>query len=494
LTSANTVEREPASAGTAAASLSANALAVTAARLLVPALNLALVVGIARLGGVESLGSYTVLVTLFLILENVKTLGLTSMLVRDVAADAHAALAVYSSLVRISLIGAVLCVPIMVGGATFANGVHPASVLPASIMAFGLFPSAYALVNDALFLALGRARYSTAIALGENLLRLTASLVIVFLFHGGILWLAAIYAFTRMAAAAAGHWVIRNRLHLRPPKACMKMIGETLRQAPAFLTIFVSPIVLFKMDVVLLGIVRGDYEAGIYGAAARLLSVCLILPDGFLTASFATLSRLLGSGALLAFRELIERTIQGLGAGLTGVAALGCVAGRFFLVGLYGHEFSSAVPLLELLLWSLTPFAINRALGDALVAQGRQDLLARIVLAGTAASIVLYLVLIHFFGSIGAAWAFLLSSTLFCCISAIFVCRRLDIARLAPVIRTMGVAIVGLGASLLPDSAVRLGLLLLVMTIGFSDFALVLRPWLGTIRRRRNHTADAAGY
>src|SRR5581483_8073755 len=164
LTSANTVEREPASAGTAAASLSANALAVTAARLLVPALNLALVVGIARLGGVESLGSYTVLVTLFLILENVKTLGLTSMLVRDVAADAHAALAVYSSLVRISLIGAVLCVPIMVGGATFANGVHPASVLPASIMAFGLFPSAYALVNDALFLALGRARYSTAIA------------------------------------------------------------------------------------------------------------------------------------------------------------------------------------------------------------------------------------------------------------------------------------------------------------------------------------------
>ena len=71
MTSPSAVEQELRTDQPAAASLGANAFAVTAARLLVPALNLVLVVGIARLGGVESLGRYTVLVTLFLILENV---------------------------------------------------------------------------------------------------------------------------------------------------------------------------------------------------------------------------------------------------------------------------------------------------------------------------------------------------------------------------------------------------------------------------------------
>src|SRR5437588_5053530 len=86
-------------------SLSISALSVIASRLAVPCLNVLLVAALARAGGAESLGQYTLLVTLFILSENLKSCGLTTLLTREAAASAEAGLKCYPSVVRIGLVG-----------------------------------------------------------------------------------------------------------------------------------------------------------------------------------------------------------------------------------------------------------------------------------------------------------------------------------------------------------------------------------------------------
>jgi O-antigen/teichoic acid export membrane protein len=464
-------------------SLGVNAIAVTTARLLVPVLNLALVVSIARLDGISVLGRYTVLVTLFAILENLKSLGLTSLLVRDLAAKGTDSLAQYASLVRIGLWGAVLCVPAMTVVAWRGTRFDLSEAAVAAVLGLGLFPSAYALANDALFLALGRASLSTAIALGENLLRLIAALLVVHIFHGGMLWLIVAYVATRSLAALAGGLLLRRHLQLRPPAVCAKVTRAMIRQAPEFLSIFVAPILLFKMDVVLLALLRGDHAVGVYSAAMRLISVCLILPDGFMTASFASLSLLAHARDRHPFQDLINGTMNMLGSSLALLAACIAMFGGMVLRLLYGTRFDAAVPVLQLLGWALIPFAINRALGDALVARGKQRELACLVLISTIVSVIFYSVLITRFSYMGAAWAFNLSILFFASLSVWYACTKSGVAGLGAPLRTLTMCGAGLGCSFLPGSALKITLLVAIALTAALNLAI---STAGLLRARRS--------
>src|SRR5579872_7171990 len=246
-----------ANARAAKQSLPANAMAVLVARLLVPVLNVALVISIARIGGAASLGQYTFLITLFMLGESLKSLGLTTLLVREMSREGDGSLTQYRSLIRIGLWGAVVTAGIMVL-MTASTGSHShESIVAAIVISLGLFPSAFALANDAVFLALGRAALTMYVTFVENLLRLVLSLLAVAVWHKGIITLAAIYAVMRLFAALAQEVIIRRHLCIRWPKYDPAVTRQMLRRAPAFLMVFVAPLILFRLDVVLLGLLSG---------------------------------------------------------------------------------------------------------------------------------------------------------------------------------------------------------------------------------------------
>ena len=354
-------------------SLRANAGAVLAARLLVPALNVVLVVAIARLGGAASLGQYTLLVTLFVLCENLKSLGLTTHMVRDVARHGDKALEQYRSLVRIGMYGALVTAPIIFIIAAHSNGSLSSLKLPAVILCLGLIPSAFIFANDALFLAIGRAHLTLVVTLAENLLRLIASILSIFLWHGGITALCAIYAGSRLFAAVAQQILIRKNLRLSLPTYQRSVTRAMLRSAPAFAVVFVVPLILFRMDVVFLGVLTSDYQVGVYSAAMRLVTLCLIVPDGVMTATFALLSKLADGKSGDGFKHLVARTVEFVTGLLLPLAVGGSLFAPFILRLLYGAKFDAAIPVMRTLMWALVPFGVNRALGDALVARGEQD-------------------------------------------------------------------------------------------------------------------------
>jgi O-antigen/teichoic acid export membrane protein len=432
-------------------SLKANATSVLGARLLVPALNVVLVVAIARMGGAASLGQYTLLVTLFVLCENLKSLGLTTHMVREVARHDVSALVQYRSLVRIGIWGAFVTAPLIFLTAAHTNSSLRSLTLPALILCLGLLPSAYIFANDALFLGLGRAHLTLVVSLAENFLRLGASILAIFVWSGGLIALCAIYAGSRLFAALVQEFLIRWNIRLIFPPYQPATTRSMLRSAPAFATVFVMPLILFRMDVIFLGIMTSDYQVGVYTAAMRLVTVCLIVPDGVMTATFALLAKFAEERSGDDFKHLVERTLQFVTALLMPLTVGGALLAPFILRILYGPKFNAAIPIMQILVWALVPFGVNRALGDALVARGEQNIVARIVLTNVAVGALLYLTFIPMAGPTGAAWAFFCSVLGCSFISAIIAVYRAKIAGgflvwtalLAAIMGSMGFAFAG---------------------------------------------------
>jgi O-antigen/teichoic acid export membrane protein len=478
-------------AGKQRSTLAANAVSTVMARLLVPGFNVLLVISIARLTGAAGLGQYTLLITLFQLCEQLKSLGLTTYVVREVSKDNASAASYYRSLTRIGYWGAVWTTPVMLA-VIFAKSPPTWSVaLAGAAMCLGFFPSAQVLVNDAVFLALGRASYSLWIALAENVVRFAASICALVVWHSGALELVAIYASARFVAAFLGG-IARRRLvggSLMPYDAALTK--AMLQKAPSFLTIFVVPLVFYRMDVLLLGVIASDYEVGVYSAAVRLISVAMILPDGIMSAMFALLSRVSGAADRARYHELIRGALELLGGAMATAVFCGFLAAPFVIRLLYGSKFDASIPVFQILLWGLIPTLVYRVLGDGLVAAGEQAIVARIVLVGMLASTGAYAGLIRWLGITGAAWGFLLSTLGLCFWVALESVVRFRIAGAVPVLLSLAPAVLGALAVLAPHGSAWM-----VGALASAQLAAVValirgRTWLKP--RAGGSVAEAAG-
>jgi O-antigen/teichoic acid export membrane protein len=383
------------------------------------------------------------------VIERLVSLGLPTLVVREVARVNSAAPSCHLSLVRIGLAGAAVAT---LGAATLAWVSPDRGLLaPALVISVGLFASAYALANEAVFLALGNAHYGTLVTSIESALRVIASLMAVLVFDQGVLCLVVIHTLARALGALLGTFLVRRRLGLTRPPHDPRLTASMLRSAPEFLVIFALPVLLFRLDVVMLGVLAGDYAVGIYAVAMRVVSVCLIVPDSLMTASFASLSRLSGQDAEPEFQSLVGRTVRWMALVLVPVTLGGLLLGPGLLQLLFGSAFGPAGGILQILVWALLPFALNRAMGDALVARGHQRALSRAIVWTLGASTLVYFMLIPAYGSTGAAWGLVSSVFLLFVLTAFQAVVRLRLTEpdgiafvLAPVASAMVVfAVIG---------------------------------------------------
>jgi O-antigen/teichoic acid export membrane protein len=427
-------------------SLSINALSVIASRLAVPCLNVLLVAALARLGGAESLGQYTLLVTLFVLCENLKSCGLTTLLTREVAAAQNSGLNCYASVVRIGLFGSVPAAAFML--AILAISKAPAdAMLAGGILATALIPSSFVLAGDAVLLGIGGAHWSMFLAIGENIARLVAACAWVLLFHGGLIGLAVIYAIGRLAAACIQRVVIRRFVAAMPPHD-FHLTLRLLRQAGPFFVVFAAPLLLFKLDVILIGAFRGDAAVGLYSAAMRLVAIWLVIPDGLMTATLVRLAHCYAQNEEDQFRLLVYRTVRFLNAVMLPLGAATALLGRDLVQAVFGNRLESSLPLLDVLSWTIVPYALCRTLGDTLVATNRQNTLARIILIALGLSITWYVALIRYAAETGAAWAFLLSTVTLGALTAWKVATKFHIVSVAVFWRGLAPSLLGLAATL----------------------------------------------
>jgi O-antigen/teichoic acid export membrane protein len=170
-------------------------------------------------------------------------------------------------------------------------------------------------------------------------------------------------------------------------------------------------ILYFRVDVLLVGALRGAADTGLYAAALTIYSTALLLPEAALAAVYPRLAASF-SRSPEGYVEASKKCARVLVVAMLPVMAALVMFAAPLLDLVYGERFAGGVVALRLLALSLPLHALNGALGQALQAGHLQSVVLKVVTTTLAAHIALNLVLISIYGIAGAPMALLLSSAI----------------------------------------------------------------------------------
>jgi len=163
-------------------------------------------------------------------------------------------------------------------------------------------------------------------------------------------------------------------------------------------------VVLTYFDLVFVGLWMGTVNAGLYGAAYRILWLPTMLVTAYLTVLRPSVARRAMAGHASPFSLLGPPAAAVIAAGIVA-AALGILLAPAMVDVLYGPAYAPAVAPLRLLLVSFALLVVSRHYRLVLVASGRQATDLRIMGAAAALNVAANVWLVPRAGLVGAAAA-----------------------------------------------------------------------------------------
>jgi O-antigen/teichoic acid export membrane protein len=426
-----------------------------------PLCSVSLVLAIARLGGVEMLGKYSLLTTVFILGQNCAPLGLPIVLTREVAAaprDAGRWMAAACA-VSLACVGVVVLASAPLIGATVADAPLAQGLV---LILLALVPSVVTLHGEAVLLALGRAADVVAIAVAENAVRAAAGVALVAT-GCGLAAVAGAFLATRALAAVATIGVLRRRgvtCAVRPPKALCRTLA---RHVPVVGAIPLVNAVYARADVFVVTWLGSWTDVGLYGAATRIVDLARTVSPAYGKALYPLLARLHATRsrefAVLGAQAVREVVVVAATLAF-GIAALS----GWMIDALYGPALAPAADVLAVLAWTLIPAGLATVLAQLLFAADRQIVDLRVNAVATVASVALNVVLVPRLGARGAAVSALAAATLYAVLQYAGVCRDVEtpralgwLARLL-VVTAGAMAVLRIGGSQHPVFAAAVGL------------------------------------
>jgi len=406
------------------ASLVANGLATLAARLLVPVFSFAIGIAVARLGGSALLGQYVELVAIALVAQTLAGAGLPPLVTREVAARGGHAGALLPVAYRLGLSSGAL--------ASLLFALYVALVVPAAQwsaaawLALSIVPSAWIGAQEGVLMGVQRHPRLAAVACAEGAVKLAAA-GIVLASGGGLVGLCAGVTLGRVVALVLGHRLVRSaRAEAVSDGGAADAPGAfsaLARELVPFAATVTLAMLYFRQDVMVVGALRSEGETGLYGVAATLYAMTLLLPNAAMAAIYPRLAAAFVLSPA-GFRAATLRTTGLLvGAGAAVALVLVLVAAPLVRL-LYGPAFEGAVPVLRLLAALLPLHGANAALGQAMQAARLQRAMLAMTAVTVVANLAALLVLVPRYGIEGAAVALLASTLLAIGIQAVIFQRQ----------------------------------------------------------------------
>lgn len=219
------------------------------------------------------------------------------------------------------------------------------------------------------------------------------------------------YALSNLPPLALLLLALRRSGHVVRPAADLRLWRRSLAQSLPYAVLGVMGLIFFRIDALMLTLIKGPQATGVYAAAYRLMEALAVLPGVAVAAAFPLLARL-HTGP----RPLLRRAYFGALA-LLASAAVPVTLITWLLAGLivhilYGTSYSESVALLRIL--SLAVFFIFLDTANTMLLYSGDDLtlVLTLSLVTTSANIGLNLLLIPRYSFVGAAWSTVLSEAL----------------------------------------------------------------------------------
>lgn len=193
---------------------------------------------------------------------------------------------------------------------------------------------------------------------------------------------------------------------------------QTLSAAVPYAATSLTITAFAQIDILMLSMISTQEIVGSYTAVSRLLLVVGTMSGLAVTAILPAASRIYSTSTPERYRSVVNEALR-FTLHLGGAATIGAVGASPHLLGwIYGPEFQSLYPLLQLGSVYLVVRFLNSILEALLTSCGRQVVRARALIFGFIATVVLVFGLVPFWGVFGAVLAMLLSEcVLLCCLT-----------------------------------------------------------------------------
>ena len=182
----------------------------------------------------------------------------------------------------------------------------------------------------------------------------------------------------------------------------------TIKEALPLSITSIFAILLFRVDSVMLSVMKGVEAVGFYNAAYRLMEALIFFPQVYTTAIFPVFSTLyvsskkpLKTAYLKSFKYLTILSLP-IAVGTTLLA-------EPIILLLFKSSYSPSVLALQIVVWILPFVFVNYIQGSLLTAMNRQVTVLKITAAALVLNIVMNLILIPIYGFLGAAFVTVIS-------------------------------------------------------------------------------------
>ncbi|MBF0551170.1 MAG: flippase [Deltaproteobacteria bacterium] len=185
-----------------------------------------------------------------------------------------------------------------------------------------------------------------------------------------------------------------------------------------------------QMGVLILAAFKGEVEVGYFAAAMKLFDNLTLIAAAVMGAFLPMMSEFHGNESSEAFSHALRFTMKHLFVLAAPVAAGTVILALPIATFLYGSSFAPAAPSLRILGAALIFNFWNYAADTVLIAVNREGLVFRLTCLGAFVHIAANLILVPSLGSLGAAWATLVTQTIYFVLLFIYLKRYVVVGTL----------------------------------------------------------------
>jgi O-antigen/teichoic acid export membrane protein len=210
-----------------------------------------------------------------------------------------------------------------------------------------------------------------------------------------------------IALLISGYWI---RLHFRLTldNLSFKSMPPLFKKVWPLAVVFILSAVYFRIDMMMLEVMKGEKAVGIYSAAYKLIEFLSIIPGTVTVAALPGLSATFFSN-MEGFKTRFYKTVMVLGAGGAAIGLLLYIFSNRVVLVLYGPLFSDSTLSLRILSGVVFFLFLNGYLAYVTIAADNEKAVVLILVISTILNILLNFYLIPRYSHLGAALATLLS-------------------------------------------------------------------------------------
>ena len=355
------------------------------------------VLAIARKLGVENFGNYSFIISFAFIFSVFGSFGIDSILMREVSKAKKRASKYLGNVLFMKLILAIITLVISIAVIKMMNYEFYFGIY---IMIFSIILDFFSNTFISLFRAFQKMKYESLLLIFSKIVWASFILVLLFLNYSFIILIFA-FVISSTFNLILGSILCFSKITKPKFKLDIDLWKFLIKNSWPLGLNLIFMTLFFRIDIVLLSLIKGSMAVGIYSAAHKVIDEFGFIRESLLIAVFPMFCIFVHK--LKNEKEIYKRTIKHLLVIFIPIAVGGTLLAEKIILFLYKEPFIDSAIVLKILIWAIIVQAIYISGGYLLTALNKQKLLAISSAFAVLINVVLNLILIPKYSYVGAA-------------------------------------------------------------------------------------------